>query len=247
MKTLSIKTWLRLFVSVGLVTGLASPVFADFIDLPLKWSQPITDLDSNGVIDGVLVSSDHTVVGVKADDFTSDGRPIVAVRWWGGYISDLAPRLNGFTGPFDISFHLSDANPPPYGTNAVHPGSLPMDPYLVLYQNVTAQEVFVGTNSAGMFVYRYDAYLPLAFNETAGVEYFIDIDKPTGETWGWQTINISLSPIQDWAANTAGNHVGPWSSLPDDLAFELMVPEPSAMLLVALGGVGLVALGRRRR
>jgi len=46
---------------------------------------------------------------------------------------------------------------------------------------------------------------------------------------------------------TAGNHIGPWSGLPDDLAFELMVPEPSAMLLVALGGAGLVALGRRRR
>ncbi|HUK82964.1 MAG TPA: PEP-CTERM sorting domain-containing protein [Verrucomicrobiae bacterium] len=217
---------------------MVCPVLADYIDLPVKWSQPITDVNSDGIIDGVLVSSDHTVVGVKADDFTSDGRPIVAVRWWGGYISDLVPRPNGYTGPFDISFHLSAA---------AHPNSVPVDPYLVLYENLTAQEVFVGTNQFGMFVYRYDAYLPTPFHETAGVEYFIDIDKPTNETWGWQTIDISLSPIQDWAANTGGNHVGPWGHIPDDLAFELLVPEPSALMLAGLGLVGLLTLIRRKR
>jgi hypothetical protein len=231
MKNLfKIAAGVSLILFVCLVTARA-----DYIDLPIKWSQPITDVNLDGIIDGGLVSSDHTVVGVKADDFTSDGRPIVAVRWWGGYISDINQRPNGYTGPFDISFHLSA------GT---HPDSLPVDPYLVLYENVTAQEVFIGMNQFGMFVYRYDAYLPMPFYETAGVEYFIDIDKPTAETWGWQTIDTSLSPIQDWAANTGGNHVGPWSHIPDDLAFELMVPEPSTIALLALGGLAL--LWRRR-
>jgi len=227
-----------LLFAYGLMVSLVCPVFADFIDLPVKWSQPITDVNSDGIIDGGLVSSDHNVVGVKADDFTSDGRPIVAIRWWGGYISDVVQRPNGFAGPFDISIHLS-AGP--------HPDSVPVDPPLALYQNVTAQEVFVGMNSAGEFAYRYDAYLPSPFYETAGVEYFIDIDKPTRETWGWQTIDFSLSPIQDWAANTGGNHVGPWGHIPDDLAFELLVPEPSTMALAGTGLMCLLVISLRKR
>ena len=221
----------------------AAPALADFITLPVKWSQPITNIDPDpATIDGVLLSSDHTVVGVKADDFISDGRPIVAVRWWGGYISD-APGLirpTGFTGPFDISFHLSAGS---------HPGSLPVDPFL-FFDTVTAQEDFVGFNSVGESVYRYDAFLHTPFPEVAGTEYFIDIDKPTGETWGWQTVDISLSPILDFAAFSAlpgGGHLGPWASVPDDFAFELMTPEPSTVILAAMGLVGFAAIGWRRR
>ena len=71
-----------------------------------------------------ICQSDHTADGiVKADDFISDGRRIVAVRWWGSYIGDLTQRVGGNNiGPFDIGFFLSDANPP---TNVAHPNSLP--------------------------------------------------------------------------------------------------------------------------
>jgi hypothetical protein len=166
--------------AVVLVIGPAGPVSADFIDLPVKWSQPITvggvpvvgPGPAPGIIDLFDLPSDHTFGVVRADDFTSDGRPIVAVRWWGSYEIFTAVRPAGFTGPFDISFHVSVGE---------HPFSLPPagDPLVVF--TVQAQEVFVGFDSTSNAVYRYDAFLPEPFPEEAGVEYFIDIDKPTGE------------------------------------------------------------------
>ena len=214
-----------LVIGVAVLVALAAPAQADFINLPVKWSQPIV-YDTNGVILLFDLSSDHTITGVKADDFISDGRPIVAVRWWGSYIGETNQRPDGFTFPFDISFHLSDGAP--------HPTSLPST-LLALY-TVPAQEVFVGIDQGGDFVYRYDAFLPQPFFETNSVEYFIDIDKPTGEKWGWH-----MTPIltNDWAALAPG-HFGPWASLTgDSLAFELMVPEPSTVLLAGIGLLGL--------
>jgi hypothetical protein len=232
---------LRVFAVVGMACGLTASSWADYITLPVKWSQPIT---TNGVavtgpgpfadtIDLFDVSSDHTANIVRADDFTSNGRPIVAVRWWGSYIGE-PQRTNGYTGPFDISFHLSD------GT--AHPFSKPVSTPLVIYTPITAQEVFVGVDTAGDSVYRYDAYLTTPFNEQAGVEYFIDIDKPTGEGWGWHMTTLQK---QDFSA-VAPTHTGPWFNENFDLAFELMwVPEPSTGLLLLLGGAA--SLGRRRR
>jgi hypothetical protein len=111
---------------------------------------------------------------------------------------------------------------------------------------VHAQEAFVGVDQAGDWVYRYDAILPTPFLQqgtpTNPLEYFIDIDKPTRENWGWHE-----SPFGglDYPAAAPG-HFGPWTSdAPHDLAFELMtVPEPGVATL--LGG-GIVLLLARRR
>jgi len=83
---------------------------------------------------------------VRADDFIClDPAPIVAVRWWGSYIGDPNERPDGFTGPFDISFHLSNA--------ANHPFSLPDPPDPILIQQVQAQEVLVGQDQVADWVY----------------------------------------------------------------------------------------------
>jgi hypothetical protein len=139
--------------------------------------------------------------------------------------------------PFDISFHLS---------TGTHPTSKPGT--LLLYQSLLAQEVFVGHDQAGDAVYRYDAYLPFQFNQTPGTEYFLDIDKPSGEDWGWHDAG-GTHPNGDYAAYSLGDHSGPWFTEPakTDLAFEIMIPEPGTGALALLGGGGLLFLRLRRR
>ncbi len=125
-----------------------TPAYADYIDLPVKWSQ--TPWDPAGT-DWL---SDCTLYNVMADDFICNSKdPIVAVRWWGSYPIETAPRENGFTGPFDISFHLSVDE---------HPFSLPGP--VVYFNQVRAQEFFVGLDNQGVPVYCYDAYIPSLTN-----------------------------------------------------------------------------------
>ena len=160
----------RFFVLSGMALSAAFfvPARADFINLPVKYSQPI-GLDGNGLIIGSDFSSDQTLNTVKADDFTDNyNDPVLAVRWWGSY-GNTAQQADGFVGPFDISFHLADNTP--------HPFSLPVNAPLALYV-VNAQQAFVGMDESGEPVYRYDAYLPTAFPEIAGTEYFMAIESP---------------------------------------------------------------------
>jgi hypothetical protein len=227
---------------VVMSAAVTAPVFADFIPLEVKWSQPIVWDLGGGPILGVDRLSDHTAGIVRADDFLcNDPRPIVAVRWWGSYIGpDQTPRPNtpGFTVPFDISFHLSTAN----GNPSIHPLSLPTDPFLSL-QTVFAQQFFVGFDVIGEAVYRYDAYLQDPFNQIPGTEYFLDIDQPLHENWGWHETTIANLDYPAWAPG----HGGPWANdPPHDLAFELMVPEPSGLTLGVLG-LGLLWVLQRCR
>jgi hypothetical protein len=229
----------------------ATTALADFIKLPVKYPQPI-GYDASGLVIGMDWRSDHTAGGIMADDFLCTSLdPIVAVRWWGSYVgegptSGLAPRPTTppATIAFDIVFHDSTANSVPGGG---HPFSLPTT--ILLGQQVWAQEDFVGVDQTGEYVYRYDAYLPQWFYQqgtTANpVEYFMAIDQPSGQKWGWHE---SPTQIMDFPALSPA-HGGPWTSIAPmhDLAFELMtVPEPGVL---TLGGLGLLAVlvGRRRR
>ena len=225
---------------LGFATLLPGTAFADFIPLPVKWSQPIGFTNGPTII-GADRLSDDTVPWIMADDFIClDPAPVKAVRWWGSYIGDATQRADstGFAVPFDISFHAS---------TGAHPNSRPG---VVLYlQPVLAQEVFVGVDQTGDFVYRYDAYLPVDFIQIPGTEYFLDIDKPSGENWGWHDATLP-HPRLDWAAFSPVGHGGPWFTFQTprtDLAFEIMIPEPSSGVLAAIGGGLLLAFALKRR
>jgi len=74
------------------------------------------------------------------------------------------------------------------------------------------------------------------------------IDEPTYQ-WGWQNSIVSYLPsnaVQKGYAHGGGD-IGWWYELPGEgLAFEMdMVPEPSSMILLAVGS--MVFLGKRQR
>jgi len=222
--------------TMGLANLLQTVAWADFISWPVKWSQPVGS--TSGIIIGSDRVSDGTIPWIMADDFLcNDPAPVKAVRWWGSYIGETTqrPGSTNFTVAFDISF---------YSSAGAHPNSKPGA--LLLPETVLAQEVFVGRDQSGDYVYRYDAYLPVPFPQLTNTEYFVSISQPSGENWGWHDA-AGDHPALDWAAfNPYGS--GWFTFQPKtDLAFEIMIPEPGAGVLGLLGGGLLLAMAWRRR
>ncbi|MBC8001455.1 MAG: hypothetical protein H7X97_02605, partial [Opitutaceae bacterium] len=178
---------------------------------PVLWSWP-ENLEANERI----AASDHTVPQIIADDFRGDGRPVAAVRWWGSYISDSSVKPDGTTGPFDISFYNSTVD------------RFPAEGPPLVTHTVAAQQTFVGRTIYGNNVYRYDAMLPEAFATQDQSVYFMAIDKPTGENWGWRDADGTIG-----VATVAAGKNGPWDNkspgTPIYMAFELFTSAAPAI------------------
>ena len=245
---------------------VGTTALASHIPLPVKWSQLPDQIDSNDLFSMHALPNPWDLV-VHEDWKCLDPRPVVAVRWWGSY---LAPETsNEYTEgprgarhiPFELSWHDNVAE------NAIDPEA-PNEPPLpfshpgrgLAFDDVTAQEEFAFMDAQGKAVYVYNAYLTVPWEQTFGETYWLDVALDpfapgwavdAGEApeqvvpWGWSK---AIDHRIDFAIQNQGWHWGPWNdpgdSLHWDRAFEIMVPEPGAMGLLALGGLALL---RRRR
>ena len=247
----------------------SSAALAGHIDLPVRWSQ-LPDMQFG--VDQYSVHVNQAVC--SNDYQCTDPSPVVAVRWWGSYMDGHEPTEDPRQVPFELVFHYdlpANTVDPETGENLpyshpTNPPNMPPNPPatgpLPLWYNLSAQEHYYGTTVGGERVYEYNAYLPVPFDQQAYIQYgqnpipnhnifWLDIgyDELDGNQdplhiWGWhEAVSLQL----DNAISNPGWHFGPWANvtvLADDLAFELMVPEPATLGLLAVGGL---FLWRRRR
>jgi hypothetical protein len=213
---------------------------------------------------GYDFSSEAVVPSQVADDFLCvDGEPVIDLHWWGSYWDSgtVWPyhTSGGFPDPttptdtppgtllgFDVAFYADV----PAGTDPLMPWS---HPGIRLYQtfidmaNVT--EVLFGTvahvGGVEENVWQYNADLPTPFLQEAGNIYWLRIQAVFTDPayqWGWHEAD---SLWHDNAVQTGYGREGMWEILTNkDMAFELSVPEPATLSLVAIGALALIRRSR---
>ncbi len=122
-----------------------------------------------------------------ADDFRSDGRPILTVRWWGSYFpSPTEPVLeDGYVLSFFSDMPVSDTNPfskpdKLLGTYVAPIGAVSITPTdYVDWNNHRVWEYEVNLQDTHLF-HPSDIADPIAFREKEGVIYWLSIVAENG-------------------------------------------------------------------
>ena len=216
-----------LSASLWATNGEASPV--------LVYSQPA------GAPANLWFSEDSGDLGAvwrMFDDFSiADTSNVIALAWAGAYVdfNNVAPPAPDSTG-FAFRF---------YADAAGAPGALLYE-QSVAFANITS--TFSGSGTAGGLdaaFYAFSTDLPAAFHATAGTKYWLAISSiaPTWSPTGWAWLSgiggddSSLQVLNSTTHITRGR----------DRQFDLYaVPEPSMLVLVALGVAGALRARRQR-
>ncbi|ESQ11903.1 MAG: hypothetical protein N838_33235 [Thiohalocapsa sp. PB-PSB1] len=107
-----------------------------------------------------------------------------------------------------------------------------------------------GESIAGSPVYAYSANLVSPFALNASTTYYLSIVNNTASTdpWSWSQLNGTVDNRR-WHRAGGVSATDEWSETTSDLAFVLTdqeVPVPAPLALIAIGGLALAMIRRRR-
>jgi hypothetical protein len=268
------RTRIDVLMLIAMIGAVGAVAVAGPISDPVKWSQPpmyLNEIDPAAPRDLIYGWDEVSIVPgpIVADDFPCDDpRPVTDLHWWGSYPDiqpGTAPRH-----PDGFLIHFWKNVPP--NTIDKMPWSHPAEPPIWTIEcfNYKVSPEPVGIDIDVATYQRNGEIIPVDecfqfnqklrpeeyFRQEPGNIYWVSIqaiyrDLPDYR-WGWKTTRhyFEDDAVTGWEmADGTGIF---WEEIRGpsgdtwDMAFELTVPEPGTMLLLATGGV-LAVLRRRRR
>lgn len=163
--------------SAAPMAQIASPGGAEYEwtavnEVDVAWSQGLNE--DGGWALASQFAADYPFHAETADDFAcSDGRPIVAIEWWGAYWNPGAPP---YAASFIVRFYANDA-----GSRFPRPGEL-----LHVQECTDYSEELIPEQA---WWYRYYCELEEPFLQEEGVIYWVSVQAVypwyEGGQWGW--------------------------------------------------------------
>ena len=166
---------------------------------------------------------------VIADDFRSDGRPILCVRWWGSYMPGFEPP-SPTVAPFEDGFVLSffSDRPVAAGTPFSRPERLLATYVAPIAAVVRTPTPYIGWDSNRIWQYEVDLSdtcldhglrgiaRPSAFLERSNIIYWLAIHAEVGHRI--VPVTNSTGAVIDWVQTQTGkratNHFWGWHTSP---------------------------------
>ena len=245
----------RIALALGLLmVFMANDAPADQGTVP-KWSQAPVDGEGENIpstIDWRDMGPNPEFNGVLpnwniADDFRSDGRPILTVRWWGSYLDPIyEPQdIDGTLITVEDTFVLSFFEDIPFAPPDI-PFSRPGDLLGTYVAPVMAVRILptpmVGWDGHRIWEYEVnlqDTHLdhgipglsdPISFNENEGIIYWLSITASNGH-------ELIINPTGEWTFEVNSdppldNHWWGWHTSPNTFND---VPTMSTLAMGALG------------
>jgi hypothetical protein len=265
----------RTCLVLGVICLLGAPAFGDWGTDPYKWLQ-YPDLWTTGVDVDCTTHPGIPPMRTLADDFLCNSLdPITDVHIWGSWLGDYLPEdASGVQNPNAVAFRLRIMSDVPVGPQGGYsqpgavlwehifqPGEYLSRQYATglqewFYDPVTGRAMFPGDTVC----WQYNFYLPEAFQQKGTkanpVVYWLGVEAivqdPQAE-FGWKSSLMKWNDDATWRVD----ETAPWNELmyptahpyhedSMNLAFVITTPEPSSVVLLLSGAVGLLLCGWRR-